>query len=56
MGKDYTLDINIQELYYSMLQNPNFRKFVKSNEDKTIEEIITEYDIKIDLIKEKQCI
>ena len=35
----------IHNLYQSMLENPQFREFVKENENKTIEEIAMEYNI-----------
>lgn len=41
----------INNLYHSMLENAEFKKFVKENENKTIEEIAMEYDIKLELIK-----
>lgn len=36
---------------YLMQTNPQFQKFVKDNEGKTIEEIALAYDIDLDLIK-----
>lgn len=41
----------INELFKKMLCNNDFQKFVKDNENKTIEEIAIEYDIDIDLVK-----
>lgn len=48
--------VSIHDLYLSMLNNPCFSDFVKNNENKTIEEIAIEYDVKIELIKETVCI
>lgn len=43
---------NPEELYKTMLEsNPQFRKFVNDNKDKTIEEIAMSYDIDLNLIK-----
>ena len=42
----------INDIFNAMLNNPHFAEFVKSNENKTTEEIAIEYDIKIDLVKE----
>lgn len=41
----------IKNIYISMLSNPHFSQFVKENENKTIEEIAMEYDIRLELIK-----
>lgn len=48
--------ISINDMYYSMLNNPYFKNFVKNNKNKSIEEIAIEYDIKIELIKGEKCI
>lgn len=42
----------INDIYQRMLFNPEFSKFVKENENKSIEEIAIDYDIKIDLVRE----
>lgn len=44
----------INNIFFLMLENPQFSKFVKENENKTIEEIMMDYDINIDFIKDKK--
>lgn len=43
---------NPEDLYKTMIEtNPQFRQFVKDNENKTIEEIAMSYDIDLNLLK-----
>lgn len=43
---------NPQDVYNFMMQtNPQFKKFVEDNKDKTIEDIALAYDIDLDIIK-----
>lgn len=39
------MEQKIHDLYITMLNNPQFQEFVKSNEGKSVEEIATEYKI-----------
>lgn len=44
---------NPKALYTEMIQtNPQFRKFVKDNEGKTIEDIAMEYDIDLSILNQ----
>lgn len=41
-----------EDLYKTMIEtNPQFKQFVKDNENKTIEEIAMSYDIDLNLLK-----
>lgn len=43
---------NPQDVYDFMIQtNPQFRKFVEDNKDKSLEDIALAYDIDLDIIK-----
>lgn len=43
---------NPNELYSQMLKtNPDFKKFVEDNENKTIEQIALDYDIDLSMLK-----
>lgn len=37
----------LEDVYKSMLNNPQFIQFIKENEHKTTEEIMMDYDIKL---------
>lgn len=44
---------NPTELYQSMMQtDPRFQKFVKENENKSIEDIALEYDLDLNFLKQ----
>lgn len=43
---------NVNDYYNNMVNtNPQFKRFVEQNKDKTIEEIAMEYDIDLSILK-----
>ena len=53
MIKSVISNKNPHELYQQMYNNnPQFKKFVKDNENRTIEDIAMEYDIDLNILKQ----